>query len=89
MKNSFLFKTYNKKDYFEGKWYDEIFSSKNFTFVVSLDNKESSYNDIISKIEGKVIPMQFVGISKVDSSKLFRIDSVLSIRNIKLEEILN
>lgn len=89
MKNSFLFKTYNKKDYFEEKWYDEIFSSKNFTFVVSLDNKESSYNDIISKIEGKVIPMQFVGISKVDSSKLFRIDSVLSIRNIKLEEILN
>lgn len=89
MKNSFLFKTYNKKDYIEGKWYQELFSSQNFTFVVSLDNKESSYNDFICQIDGKVVPMQFVGNSKVDYSKLFKIDSVLTLRSLKLDEILN
>lgn len=88
MKNSFLFKTYTNKEYSEGKWYDIHFSSKNFSFVVSLDNKESSYNNIIEIIEDRVIPMQFVGNSKVDNSKLFKIDSILAKRNIKIEEIL-
>jgi hypothetical protein len=69
----------------ERKCYELLLEYTKVSNIISLENNYIECESILKYFDGKIITMQYVGISRVDSKKIFLID----VNSVKRQLILN
>jgi len=87
MNRNILIKYDINGDFHERYFYEISFDYNKASNIISLDNTLKEDDDFIREIDGKIISMEYRGISRVDDMKIFVLNSSKIRREYKLNEI--
>jgi hypothetical protein len=88
MDNNILIKYDIEGEFIENHFYNLDFEYEKSTNIISLENVHTNSELFLREVNGRKIPMQFKGISKVDGFKLFVLNSSNIRRDYKLNDLL-
>lgn len=71
----------------ESRYYQLLLEYSKVSNIISLENNYNISDDIIKYFDGKIINMQYRGLSRIDSKKIFLIDVNSAKRNLLLNEL--
>jgi hypothetical protein len=71
----------------EKKCYQLLLEYSKVSNIISLENNYTTCDNFIKEFDGKIIDMQYLGISKIDSKKIFLIDVNSTKRQLILNEL--
>jgi hypothetical protein len=74
-------------DFEEKKSYQLLLEYSKISNIISLENNYKECESILKDFDGKIITMQYVGISRIDSKKIFLLDIAAIKREIVLKEL--
>jgi hypothetical protein len=74
-------------EFFEGYFYDIVFEYDKCSNIITLENTPNDSDIFLKEINGKVVSMQYRGISKIDGLKIFILNSSTIRREYKLKEL--
>jgi hypothetical protein len=74
-------------EFFESYFYDIEFEYDKCSNIITLENTPSDSDIFLKEINGKVVSMQYRGVSRIDGLKLFVLNSSTIRREYKLKEL--
>lgn len=87
MDNNILVKYDISGEFFDGYFYNIEFEYDRCSNVLTLENTPTESDTFLKEINGKVVSMQYRGISKIDGLKIFILNSSTIRREYKLKEL--
>lgn len=87
MDNNILVKYDIDGEFFESYFYNIEFKYDRCSNVLTLENTPTDSEKFLKEINGKVVYMQYRGISRIDGLKIFVLNSSIIRRDIKLQEL--
>jgi hypothetical protein len=87
MDSNILIKYDISGEFVEEYYYDIKFDYDKCSNIITLENTSIESDFFLKEIDGKVISMQYRGISKIDRLKLFVLNSSKIRRDYKLKEL--
>jgi hypothetical protein len=87
MDNNILIKYDIDGEFFEGYFYDIKFDYDKCSNIITLENTPNDSDVFLKEINGKVVSMQYRGISRIDGLKIFVLNSSTIRREYKLKEL--
>lgn len=74
-------------EFFESYFYDIEFEYDKCSNIITLENTPSDSDIFLKEINGKVVSMQYRGVSRIDGLKIFILNSSTIRREYKLKEL--
>jgi hypothetical protein len=74
-------------DFEENKNYQLLLEYNKISNLISLENNYNECDSILKEFDGKIIEMKYVGISRIDSKKIFLIDIKSVRRDLSIKEL--
>jgi hypothetical protein len=87
MDNNILIKYDITGEFFDNYFYDIVFEYDKCSNIITLENTPNDSDIFLKEINGKVVSMQYRGISKIDGLKIFILNSSTIRREYKLKEL--
>ncbi len=87
MDNNILIKYDIDGEFFEGYFYDIKFDYDKCSNIITLENTPNDSDIFLKEINGKVVSMQYRGVSRIDGLKIFVLNSSTIRREYKLKEL--
>ncbi len=87
MDNNILIKYDIDGEFFEGYFYDIKFDYDKCSNIITLENTPNDSDFFLKEINGKVVSMQYRGVSRIDGLKIFVLNSSTIRREYKLKEL--
>ncbi len=87
MDNNILIKYDIDGEFFEGYFYDIKFDYDKCSNIITLENTPNDSDIFLKEINGKVVSIQYRGVSRIDGLKIFVLNSSTIRREYKLKEL--
>ncbi len=87
MDNNILIKYDIDGEFFEGYFYDIKFDYDKCSNIITLENTSNDSDIFLKEINGKVVSIQYRGVSRIDGLKIFVLNSSTIRREYKLKEL--
>ena len=87
MNYNIVIKMFISGNFEEKKCYKLLLEYSKVSNIISLENNYTICDNYLKEFDGKIIDMQYLGISRADSKKIFLIDANSTKRQLILNEL--